>query len=343
MVPFAYRAVDNGLAAIRAHAGRRRPATSGPGWPRCLLRVVLPAIRSAVLGAAFLTLALVLGEYRRSPGSCSTPTRSRSRSSRSGAARRAVAVALSLASLLIHVWCCCSLLSCRRRPPPLGRKASSCTDRRTDRRGVPPSSSRRPAQLRRASTPSTGSTSTIAPGELVALLGPSGCGKTTALRHPRRASTTPTRARSLVGGKDVTDVPANKRDMGMVFQAYSLFPHMTVRTTSRSACGCAGRGGGAAPAGRRDAGAGGARRRRRDRTRTSCPAASSSGSRWPGRWPIAAVGAAAGRAALRPRRQGARAAARRDPAGAARGGHHHRCSSRTTRRRRWRSRTGWRS
>ncbi len=67
----------------------------------------------------------------------------------------------------------------------------------------------------------------LAPGELVALLGPSGCGKTTALRILAGLDQ-PTSGRVEVGGKDLTRVPANKRDMGMVFQAYSLFPHMTV-------------------------------------------------------------------------------------------------------------------
>ena len=67
----------------------------------------------------------------------------------------------------------------------------------------------------------------LAPGELVALLGPSGCGKTTALRILAGLDQ-PTSGRVEVGGKDLTKVPANKRDMGMVFQAYSLFPHMTV-------------------------------------------------------------------------------------------------------------------
>jgi putative spermidine/putrescine transport system ATP-binding protein len=67
---------------------------------------------------------------------------------------------------------------------------------------------------------------TLAPGELVALLGPSGCGKTTALRILAGLDE-PTAGRVVVGGKDLTSVPANKRDMGMVFQAYSLFPHLT--------------------------------------------------------------------------------------------------------------------
>jgi len=67
----------------------------------------------------------------------------------------------------------------------------------------------------------------IEPGELVALLGPSGCGKTTALRILAGLDEA-TSGRVSVGGQDVSKVPANKRDMGMVFQAYSLFPHLTV-------------------------------------------------------------------------------------------------------------------
>jgi putative spermidine/putrescine transport system ATP-binding protein len=67
----------------------------------------------------------------------------------------------------------------------------------------------------------------IEPGELVALLGPSGCGKTTALRILAGLDEA-TSGTVLVGGQDVSRVPANKRDMGMVFQAYSLFPHLTV-------------------------------------------------------------------------------------------------------------------
>ena len=68
----------------------------------------------------------------------------------------------------------------------------------------------------------------IRAGELVALLGPSGCGKTTALRL-LGGFDQPTSGTITVGGKDVTRVPANQRDMGMVFQAYSLFPNMNVR------------------------------------------------------------------------------------------------------------------
>jgi putative spermidine/putrescine transport system ATP-binding protein len=68
----------------------------------------------------------------------------------------------------------------------------------------------------------------LAPGELVALLGPSGRGKTTALRALAGLDE-PDDGRILVDGKDITHVPANRRGMGMVFQAYSLFPNMTAR------------------------------------------------------------------------------------------------------------------
>src|SRR5207253_4600964 len=71
-------------------------------------------------------------------------------------------------------------------------------------------------------------TLTLAPGELVALLGPSGCGKTTALRLLAGLEE-PDSGRVVVDGVDVTNVPANRRDIGMVVQAYSLFPHMSAR------------------------------------------------------------------------------------------------------------------
>jgi iron(III) transport system ATP-binding protein len=67
---------------------------------------------------------------------------------------------------------------------------------------------------------------TIEPGTLVTLLGPSGCGKTTTLRMLAGLEH-PTAGRILIGGKDVTMLPANERDVSMVFQSYALFPHMT--------------------------------------------------------------------------------------------------------------------
>ncbi|MDI3408022.1 ABC transporter ATP-binding protein [Streptomyces cavernicola] len=66
----------------------------------------------------------------------------------------------------------------------------------------------------------------IAPGELVALLGPSGCGKTTALRIVAGFESADG-GELLMDGEDITSVPAHRRDIGMVFQSYSLFPNMT--------------------------------------------------------------------------------------------------------------------
>ncbi|MCU1598984.1 MAG: putative spermidine/putrescine transport system ATP-binding protein [Actinomycetota bacterium] len=73
----------------------------------------------------------------------------------------------------------------------------------------------------------TGVDLTLKPGEFVALLGPSGCGKTTVLRTLAGLEQV-TEGRILIDGEDVADTPVNKRDIGMVFQSYSLFPHMTV-------------------------------------------------------------------------------------------------------------------
>lgn len=64
-------------------------------------------------------------------------------------------------------------------------------------------------------------------GELVSLLGPSGCGKTTALRIAAGFERGD-RGQVRLGGDDLSPLPAHKRNMGMVFQTYSLFPNMTV-------------------------------------------------------------------------------------------------------------------
>ncbi|RFU82349.1 ABC transporter ATP-binding protein [Streptomyces triticagri] len=84
-------------------------------------------------------------------------------------------------------------------------------------------------QLRRefgSTTALSGLDLDIAAGELVALLGPSGCGKTTALRIIAGFESADS-GELLMDGQDVTDVPAHRRDIGMVFQSYSLFPNMT--------------------------------------------------------------------------------------------------------------------
>src|ERR1700678_1418242 len=66
----------------------------------------------------------------------------------------------------------------------------------------------------------------MAPGELVALLGPSGCGKTTTLRIVAGFECAAAGS-VLIDGKDISHVHSSRRDMGMVFQSYSLFPNMS--------------------------------------------------------------------------------------------------------------------
>jgi putative spermidine/putrescine transport system ATP-binding protein len=67
----------------------------------------------------------------------------------------------------------------------------------------------------------------VEPGEFFALLGPSGCGKTTTLRMIAGFEE-PDAGRILIAGDDVTHMPVHRRDLGMIFQSYALFPHRTV-------------------------------------------------------------------------------------------------------------------
>jgi putative spermidine/putrescine transport system ATP-binding protein len=68
----------------------------------------------------------------------------------------------------------------------------------------------------------------VAEGELVTILGPSGSGKTTVLTMVAGLAD-PTSGRIDIGGRDVTRLPAAKRNVGLVFQSYALFPHMSVQ------------------------------------------------------------------------------------------------------------------
>ncbi|HSH97692.1 MAG TPA: polyamine ABC transporter ATP-binding protein, partial [Methyloradius sp.] len=68
---------------------------------------------------------------------------------------------------------------------------------------------------------------TVSTGEIFALLGGSGCGKSTLLRM-LAGFETPTNGKIFLAGKDITDLPAYKRPINMMFQSYALFPHLTV-------------------------------------------------------------------------------------------------------------------
>ena len=75
---------------------------------------------------------------------------------------------------------------------------------------------------------------TLGQGELVSLLGPSGCGKTTTLRMIAGFEA-PDAGEVWVGGQNLLELPAHRRGMGVVFQNYALFPHLTAWGTSPSA------------------------------------------------------------------------------------------------------------
>src|SRR5437016_13939380 len=68
----------------------------------------------------------------------------------------------------------------------------------------------------------------IARGETLVLLGPSGCGKTTMLRIIAGLELPDAGGKVLFDGKDMTPVPIERRNVGMVFQSYALFPNMSV-------------------------------------------------------------------------------------------------------------------
>ena len=95
----------------------------------------------------------------------------------------------------------------------------------------------------------------FAEGSFTSLLGPSGSGKTTLLRIIA-GFVTPDRGRVTIGSRDVTRTPVWARNIGMVFQSYALFPHMSVsdnvafglaRKGIRGTCGAQGGGAGARP------------------------------------------------------------------------------------------------
>ena len=228
----------------------------GAGWPTTLWRVILPNLRTALLSATVLTVALVLGEFTMASLDLyqTFPVWIVNFDQTSGP----VSVAASLLALFV-TWIFLHADRDTREPGGRGGAAAarspcspwcSATSGQADGRvgdddRTPPASAadRRP---RRRARPAGGAPVSlpdlsrafgavraldrlsleIAPGELVALLGPSGCGKTTALRILAGFETADSGS-VTVDGKDISPVPAAKRDMGMVFQSYSLFPNMT--------------------------------------------------------------------------------------------------------------------
>ena len=143
----------------------------------------------------------------------------------------------------------------------------------------------------------------IEDGEFFALLGPSGCGKTTLLRTIAGLETASSGA-VRIGDRDVTRLPPGERDVAMVFQDYALFPHMTVADNVAYPLRIKKVGRAERRAKAAETGAGLAGRTAWTAGPASCPAASSSASRWPARW-RPADGVPARRATVQPGRPAA--------------------------------------
>ena len=215
-LPFAYRSLDVGVRAIDLRTLVDAARSLGAGWFTLIVRVILPNVRTAVLTAASLSIALVLAEvviagtllYDTFP--VELVNQAQENTGPRGRALRALAADHLAAPVRNHV----------PRQPRLARA------RREARMTAVAVHLERLTRRFGALTALDELDLDVEAGEMVALLGPSGCGKTTALRL-LGGFDRPDGGRVIVGGRDVTNVPANRRDMGMVFQAYSLFPNMT--------------------------------------------------------------------------------------------------------------------
>ena len=327
VLPFAYRAIDCEPAVGRRRDARRR----GPQPGRRLAADDLPGGRPQHPGRDPVGVGprrrarprrvhdLVAAVLRHAPGR-DLPAR-QTRSVRRGRGL-AVRPRLRVRPAVHH--------RPLRRRVPARTSALPRRSQRHDRTDPPcrrtpaaasPSSSRTCTAGTARSTPSTGCRSTSRRASS------SRCSGRRAAARRRRCerspgSTSPMPGRILVDGKDITHVPANKRDMGMVFQAYSLFPNMTAR--DNVAYGLRLRGvdkASAASAGRRDARPRRARAAGRPLPVPALRRPAAAGRPRPGARDRA-EGAAPRRAALGARREGPPAAARGDPADPDRRRHH---------------------
>ena len=214
-----------------APSPRRRARSAS--WFTVMRRIVLPNLRTAVLSASFLSVALVLGEF--TIASLFSKKNLQVAMFELGKSDAKISVAVGLFALAFAFSCSSPCPSSARAPPglPLARLRRTRTDAgQADARSRPHDRRHQPRHRRPPHRPAPGLRRRGRPRRLHPAhrarrvrraARPVGLRKTTAPRCLAGLED-PDSGTVEVGGRDLTRVPTNKRDMGMVFQAYSLFP-----------------------------------------------------------------------------------------------------------------------
>ena len=192
VLPFAYRAIDAGLSAIDVATLAEAARSLGAGWPTVMFRVIAPNIRSALLNASLLSVALTLGEF--TVASLLNYVNLQVAVNQLAQANAGVSVAV-VAALLLFTFLLLLVLSLvgggagaaarasRGREGPRERRGDQARQSGGRRRGPASRCGSRACAASTAPSPrSTGSTSRCTPASSSPCSGPSGCGKTTALR-----------------------------------------------------------------------------------------------------------------------------------------------------------------
>ena len=216
--PYVYRSLDAGLRAMDVHTLTEAALSLGAPWRTVLFRVIVPNLRVSILASAFLTVAIVMGEFTMSV--LMQFTTFAVYINYVGATQATGAAALSLLSFAITWIAMLGILLLGRRPGVRQVQIGGRTDG-TARAPFRHETLRDAGGARRRHARArVGRVLLDARSERV--------GKTTALRIVAGFEI-PDAGQVLLDDVDITGVPPNKRDMGMVFQAYSLFPNLTAR------------------------------------------------------------------------------------------------------------------
>ncbi len=225
-LPFVYRPIDNNLRAINTTTLTEAAYSLGTGWWRTFLTVILPNIWPGVISAALLTFSTCMGEFTLASlsGIYTFPIYL----DVTGQFDPYKAASLAVLSFLLTLLCVLGIIYLvRRAPGRAGKEGDMRLQQASEKElnvafleldGVT-------KQFGRVSAVDNIHLS-VEKGEFLTLLGPSGCGKTTILRMVAGFET-PTLGSISLDDEDITYRLASKRPMGMVFQSYALFPHLT--------------------------------------------------------------------------------------------------------------------